>query len=87
MGEEITLSFSPEMADRLAERLADELAARLSPPPSPYLNVDQAAEYLACHKRRVYDLVERGSLNAFRDGRRLLLKRSDLDAYVAGRGV
>jgi excisionase family DNA binding protein len=85
VSEEITFTVSSKTVDRLAERLAEELATRLPASPAPYLNVDQAAEYLACHKRRIYDLVERRAFSSFRDGRRLLLRRSDLDAYVAER--
>jgi excisionase family DNA binding protein len=75
--------LSPEAADRFAERIADELAARLAPPTAPYLSVDQAAEYLACGKRRIYDLVEREAITYYRDGKRLLFRRADLDSYVS----
>lgn len=47
-----------------------------------WLNSDQAARYLACSKRRLYDLVMLRKLEPQRDGRRLLFKRSDLDGYL-----
>lgn len=50
--------------------------------PAPYLNVEEAAAYLACRKRRVYELVEQCRLVPFRDGRRLLFTRADLDAAL-----
>lgn len=74
--------LSDELLDHLATRVAKELSCRLSPPPEPYMNADQAAEYLACSKRRIYDLAERGALVSYRDGKRLLFKRHDLDNYV-----
>jgi excisionase family DNA binding protein len=84
MSDEFALAVPSAIVDRLAERVAEELAARMAPLSAPYLNVDQAAEYLACDKRRIYDLVEREAVVCYRDGKRLLFRRSDLDAYVAG---
>lgn len=79
----IAITLSSALIDRLAAQVADRLIVRTTPPATPYLNVDQAAEYLACGKRRVYDLVEREAVVFFRDGKRLLFRRADLDAYVA----
>jgi excisionase family DNA binding protein len=68
----------------LADRLAPLLAARLNAeePTSPWLNAEDAARYLACSRDRLYDLVQLGKLEPRRDGRRLLFKRTDLDAYL-----
>jgi excisionase family DNA binding protein len=70
--------------DRLAELLAPRLARRLGGEAGadPWLNAEQAAEHLACSAGRLYDLVQLGKLSARRDGRRLLFRRSDLDAYI-----
>jgi excisionase family DNA binding protein len=66
--------------------IADRVAGRLRPAPtaqvSPWLDTKGAAEHLACGVDRVHDLVALGKLDPRRDGRRLLFKRSDLDAYV-----
>ncbi len=72
-----------ELLDYHAAKVAEELATRMTPPPQPYMNVDDAAEYLACGKRRIYDLVERGTVACYRDGKRLLFRREDLDSYVS----
>ncbi len=69
------------LADRLAERLADRLAAPAAST-TAYLDVDQAAAYLACQPHRIYDLKASGRLRHFRDGRRLLFRREDLDAVL-----
>jgi excisionase family DNA binding protein len=68
----------------LAERLAPRLLARLSQDhdASPWLNAEQAADYLACSRDRLYDLAQLHKLEPRRDGRRLLFKRCDLDAYL-----
>ena len=86
MSSDLGLTFSPELIDVLADRVVDGLAQRIAPPPEPFLDTDQAAEYLACKRRRIQDLAERGILPTYRDGRRLLFRREDLDAYVAGGG-
>jgi excisionase family DNA binding protein len=36
---------------------------------------------------RIYDLIALGKLHPRRDGRRVLLHRDDLDAYVEGRST
>lgn len=71
----------------LIEELAARVAEKITSPgnPEPWLNVEQAAEHLACTRRRIYDLVEREVVVCCRDGKRLLFRRTDLDAYVSGR--
>jgi excisionase family DNA binding protein len=68
--------------DALAERLAPRLAEHLGAEGSPWLNADEAARYIAGPKGRVYDLVQLGKLTPGRDGRRLVFRRADLDAYL-----
>jgi excisionase family DNA binding protein len=69
-----------ELADRLAPRLVDRLGQNKEPP--PWLNASEAASFLACSRERLYDLVQLHKLEPRRDGRRLLFRRSDLDAYL-----
>jgi excisionase family DNA binding protein len=45
-----------------------------------YVTTEKAAEILACKPKRIYELVAQGRLRHFRDGRRLLFRREDLDA-------
>ena len=47
-----------------------------------WLNSDEAAQYLGCPRSRIHDLVQLRRLEPARDGRRLLFRRSDLDAYL-----
>jgi excisionase family DNA binding protein len=78
-GEPVDQPGQHEALDRLdAELLVEALPAK----PEPYLAVEEAAEYLAAPKSRIYELVERGRLNPYRDGRRLLFRREDLDAVL-----
>jgi excisionase family DNA binding protein len=82
---ELTVRLSD---DQLAE-IARQAAALIphEPEESPWLNVTDAAERLRCKKDRIYDLIALGKLHPRRDGRRVLLHRDDLDAYIEGRTV
>jgi excisionase family DNA binding protein len=80
--------LTPDQLDLLAERLAPRLLSRMAAAPTEHgawLSTKQAAEYLACSRGRLYDLVQLRKLEPRRDGRRLLCKRSDLDAYLEAR--
>lgn len=81
-GNEFALPLPAELVDALAERVAERVAATMPTPRDPYMNVDEAAEYIACGKKRIYELKERGAVACYQDGKRLLFRREDLDAYV-----
>jgi excisionase family DNA binding protein len=70
--------------DVLADALAPRLAAKLGvhQDSTPWLSAEDAARHLACSRGRLYDLVQLGKLEPRRDGRRLLFKLADLDAYL-----
>lgn len=78
----ITLSatLSDEHVERIARRAAELVAERQQD--SPYLNAEQAGQYLRCAKGRIYDLVQLGRIEPVRDGRRLLFHRATLTAYL-----
>jgi excisionase family DNA binding protein len=74
-----------ELADEDVERIADALARRLGQAAGGaegFMTADQAAEYLACDRARIYDLVGRGALRCAREGRRTLFKREWLDELL-----
>jgi excisionase family DNA binding protein len=66
----------------LARLLAPYLPATAPADPTTWLNTDQAADYLSCPRSRIHDLVQLHKLSPRRDGRRLVFKRADLDAYL-----
>jgi len=78
------------LADRLADRVADAVAERLRPvllaqgraEPPTLLTVPEAAAYLSLGASTMWALIQRGELRALKSGRRTLLRRADLDAYV-----
>lgn len=50
------------------------------PPRGPYMTPDEAAAFLRCDRKRIYDLASSGRLGRYREGRRLLLMRSEVEA-------
>jgi excisionase family DNA binding protein len=83
---ELKLSLTDDQVSEIARRAA-VLMATDQAPASPWLNVADAAEHLRCGKDRIYDLIALGKLSPRRDGRRVLLRREDLDAYIEGRAA
>jgi len=81
-GGTLALTMPAELIEQIARRAAELVAERKSPAVSPWLSVAEAAERLRCGKDRIYDLIALGKLTPRRDGRRVLLRRDDLDAYV-----
>jgi excisionase family DNA binding protein len=80
---DLTITLTPQQLDAIADRVAALLADR-QPPDRRYLTAEQAADYIATSRERIYDLVETGKLTPRRDGRRLLFRRADLDRYLDG---
>lgn len=84
----LSLNVPPGLLDSIAVLVADRIADRLDPPPAEgYLDTDSAAEYLACPKSRIYELTAAGRLRHYRDGRRVLFRRKDLDAVLETREI
>ena len=52
---------------------------------SPYLTIREAAEVLRCSRQRIDDLLSRRRLTRFKDGRRTLLLRTEIEAYLRDR--
>jgi excisionase family DNA binding protein len=79
---EVTLS--DETIETIAMRAAQIVLATLNTGTSgkPYLTVSEAAEYLRAKPQRVYDLLSSRRLTRHKDGARVLVSRSELDAYL-----
>jgi excisionase family DNA binding protein len=72
--------------DRLADLLSERVAARTGTG-SPWLTAGDAADHLACPESRIRKLTMTGELPCHRDGRRVLYRRDELDAYVRNGGA
>lgn len=55
--------------------------------PGPFLDAQDAAQYLATSTDRIHGLVRDGNLRAQYEARRMLFRREDLDACVTREGV
>jgi excisionase family DNA binding protein len=75
------------MVRSMAIAVAEELQRSNAPGSwSPYMTVPEASAYMRCKPQRLYDLISRGLLRRYKDGLRVLLRREDLDAYLAAFG-
>lgn len=72
--------------DALADVRAERVRARLGAG-SPWLRASEAATYLACPESRIRKLTMTGELPSHRDGRRVLYRREELDAFVRNGGA
>jgi excisionase family DNA binding protein len=80
------------MFEALMEGVAERTATRVvelvegyraaTPALSPWLDVSEAADYLRCKPKRIYDVVAQSRLPVHRDGSRLLFHRDELDSYL-----
>jgi excisionase family DNA binding protein len=78
------------LLERLAERAAEIVLERLEVSAhtsrAPFLTVAEAADYLRGKPQRVYDLLSMGRLTRYKDGRRTLVSRAELDSHLAAVG-
>ena len=88
-GDRVTLSLDAEALRSIIREEVDEaLAARQrtpEPSSSPYMTASEAAAFLRCRVRRVYELAGDGRLTRCGDGRRLLVLRREVEQLGAGR--
>lgn len=78
----LVLPLPVEFVEVVAQRAAQIVASGLAATDDAWLDVDGAAQHLACNRRRIYDLHSQRRIKAHKDGSRLLFRRSELDAYV-----
>lgn len=77
----LTVELSDEQLEAIAERAAQIVLDRQTDL-SPWLNTQQAADYLACTTDRLYDLKQVGHIPYYKDGSRLLFRRDELDEWL-----
>jgi excisionase family DNA binding protein len=89
----LRLDVPPELVNAIAELVVPRVLAELRAceigrgREAEYLTVVEAANRLCAKPQRVYDLLSAGRLRRYKDGARVLMKRAELDAYVADGGV
>lgn len=76
----VRLDIPDALVEAIAERVVERLAADAGP--SPLMRVEEAAEYLRCQPKRIYDLTSQRRLDFVKDGSRTLIRREALDHYL-----
>jgi excisionase family DNA binding protein len=74
-----------ELRPHLSELVAAEVGRALERErrsASPWMTVDEAADYLRATRQHVYDLRSAGTLTAHREGARALVSRVEVEALV-----
>jgi excisionase family DNA binding protein len=51
---------------------------------SPYLTIPEAAAYARCKRQRIDDLLSSRRLTRYKDGRRTLILKAELEARLQG---
>jgi excisionase family DNA binding protein len=83
MSGQLHLDVPVDLVEAIAQRAAEIVAERQAvEEATPYLTVDEAADYLRCKPKRVYDLCSQRRIPFVKDGSRTLLRRADLDAHL-----
>lgn len=75
-----TLSLSPEDLRALAEAVAPLIGSADSA--SPWMTVDETADYLRWPKERIYKLTAAKAIPHRRHGNRVLFNRGELDGWL-----
>ena len=80
------LTVPPELVEAVAVRAAQIVAERTAAP-RPWLDVQGAAEYLACPPSRIYALTSKRAIPFEKDGSRTLFRPEALDEWVRAGGA
>jgi excisionase family DNA binding protein len=81
---QLSLDVGPDALEQIASRAAELVLERLemvSNAPE-FLSVPEAAELLRCKPQRIHELTSAGRLQRFKDGSRVLLRRSEILAHL-----
>jgi excisionase family DNA binding protein len=83
----VTIDVPDALIEIIVNRVLERLEARERPETEPWMNVAEAAAYLACPVSRVYALVSKRAIPCRKDGRRVVFRRSELDRYLEQGGA
>jgi excisionase family DNA binding protein len=80
-----------ELDALIEERIAEAVERRLRDcdggwQTSPYMTIAEAADYLRCRRQRIDDLLSQRRLTRYKDGRRTLVSRAEIEGYLGTSG-
>jgi excisionase family DNA binding protein len=83
---DVFLILPADGIEQVARRAAEIVLERLNHEQnlqSAYLTATEAAQLMRSKRQRVYDLLSAGRLTRFKDGRRVLVSRTEIEKYLA----
>ena len=86
-GPDLTLMVAPALIETIAQRAAELVLEQLREQragDSPYMTVPEAAAYARCKRQRTDDLLSSRRLTRYKDGRRTLILKTELEAWLRG---
>jgi excisionase family DNA binding protein len=79
----VTATIADAEISALENRIMKQLLERFQGSVlSPWMNIDQAADYVAWPKKRLYNLVSQAEIPHRKQGNRLLFNRDELDRWL-----
>jgi excisionase family DNA binding protein len=83
----IALELPDELLETVAKRAA-EIVLEQAPEPDEWFTSEQAAAYLKCGRRRIFNLCAEKRIPVHREGVRLMFLKSELDEWIkSGRAM
>lgn len=82
----LEIQVPPEAFTTFVEAVAAKLTGAPVPEPSPYMTVAEAADYYRSNRQRIYDLISSRRLSVVKEGRRVLILRTALEAHLKPSG-
>jgi excisionase family DNA binding protein len=85
---DLALAIPPALLEAIAQRAAEIVLQTLDRQPnsdSPYLTISEAAAYARCKRQRIDDLLSARRLTRYKDGRRTLVLKAELEAWLQRR--
>jgi excisionase family DNA binding protein len=74
------IACDPEAVMILGQALTSTVATHSAR--SPYMTAPEAAQYLRCKRQRIDDLLSAGRLTRYKEGRRTLVARAEVEALA-----
>ena len=81
---DLRISLPDEFVESIATRVAELMG---SEPSEPYMDVSEAAEYLRCKRKRIYELRRGGTPRLGPRRHSSVFRREDLDAALQREGT
>jgi excisionase family DNA binding protein len=82
---DVSVLLPARLIEAIAERAAQLAIEKLAEGPeraTPYLTIPEAAAYARCKRQRIDDLLSARRLTRYKDGRRTLVRKDELDAWL-----